>query len=60
MERHHYRAYLLNKANGIERAIDLFCADDNAARSEAEQLVDGCDVELWQGERKIIRLSHKE
>ena len=60
MERYRYRVYVLNKDNSIQMGIDLFCPDDDAARERAEQLVDGHDIELWQGRRKIIRLSHNE
>jgi hypothetical protein len=59
MERHRYRAYVLNKDNSINLAIDLYCSDDEAARERAQQLVDGHDIELWQGARKVARLSHE-
>jgi hypothetical protein len=59
MQRYRYRAYVLNKDNSIQIAIDLYCADDGAARERAQQLVDGHDIELWQGQRKITRLAHK-
>lgn len=32
---------------------DLTCADDEAAMERAQQLADSCDIELWQGERRI-------
>lgn len=59
MERYRYRAYVLNKDNSIQTAIDLYCPDDDAAREKARQLVDGHDIELWRADRKIARLSHK-
>ena len=59
MERYRYRAYVLNQDDSIKLAIDLFCADGDAAEERVQQLVDGHDIELWQGERKIIRLSHQ-
>jgi hypothetical protein len=34
----------------------LVCADDVEAIGKAKRLVDGHDVELWSGERFIIRL----
>jgi hypothetical protein len=37
----------------------LECANDDAAKKEAEQLVDGHDVELWQRDRKIARFERK-
>jgi hypothetical protein len=57
MERYRYRAYVLNKDDSIRLAIDLYCEDDDTARDRAQQLVDGHDVELWRGERKIGRLA---
>ena len=60
MERYRCRAYVLNKDNTIQLGIDLYCPDDEAARERARQLVDGHDVELWQGQRKIARFSHQE
>ena len=48
-----YRAYLLGPDGHIQQRIDLFCADDDAAKEQARQLVDGHDVELWQLDRQI-------
>jgi hypothetical protein len=49
----HYRAYIMGWDGHILSAIDLHCADDDAAKQRAEQLVDGHDVELWQLDRKV-------
>jgi hypothetical protein len=35
------------------------CADDSEAMEQAEQLVDGHDVELWQRARKIATFQHR-
>jgi hypothetical protein len=54
-----YRAYTVDHDghfNGIE---PLACADDAEAIEKARQLVDGHDVELWCGERLVIRLKHE-
>lgn len=51
-----YRAYLINGDNRVSsyRAID---ADSDAeALRAARQFVDGCDVEVWDLDRKIGRL----
>jgi hypothetical protein len=37
----------------------LICADDVEAIAKAERLVDGHDVELWSGERFVLRPSQK-
>ena len=60
MERYRYRAYVLNNDRGIQMVIDLYCADDDAARERAQQLVDGHDIELWHGDSKIAVLKHEE
>jgi hypothetical protein len=46
-----YRAYSVGRDghfDGIERPT---CADDAEAIEKAKQLVDGQDVELWEGAR---------
>jgi hypothetical protein len=37
----------------------LHCANDDAAKERAKQLVDGHDVELSQGDHKIAAFEHK-
>lgn len=51
-----YRAYLINGDNRVSsyRAID---ADTDAdALEAARNFVEGCDVEVWQLDRKVGRL----
>jgi hypothetical protein len=48
-----YRAYIIGSDGHFLRAIEILCADDDTAKEYAKNLVDGHDVELWQGERKI-------
>jgi hypothetical protein len=48
-----YRIYLIGSDGHIKSRVDLICADDEAAKEHAKQLVDGHDVELWQLDRKI-------
>ena len=55
----HYRAYFGNDGR-IQKAVDLDCADDEAATESAKQLVDGHDVELWQGVRKLANFEHNK
>jgi hypothetical protein len=53
-----YRAYLIGSDGHIIHRIDLLdCADDEAAKECAKQLVDGHDIELWQLGRKIATFS---
>ena len=48
-----YNAYLIGPDGHIIRRIELICPDDQAAKAEAKKLVDGHDVELWEGARMI-------
>jgi hypothetical protein len=48
-----YRAFIVGIDGRFLRAIELASPDDNSAKEYARQLVDGHDVELWQGDRKI-------
>jgi hypothetical protein len=48
-----FRAYILDLDGHIKQRIDLLCEDGSAAAERAKQLIDGHDVELWQGDRQI-------
>jgi hypothetical protein len=48
-----YRAYFIGTDGRFLGAVELVCPDDDVAKEYARQLVDGHDVELWQGDRKI-------
>lgn len=56
-----YRAYILASDGRIMLPIELDCPDDEAALEASRKLVEGRDVELWQGKRKIeiLRAAHK-
>jgi hypothetical protein len=54
-----YRAYLVGEDGHFKRAVELDCPDDEAAKEQAKQLVDGHDVELWHRSRKIAVFKHK-
>jgi hypothetical protein len=53
-----YRAYVVGRDGHIQNRIDLVCVDEDAAKEQARQLVDGHDVELWQGDHKIATFDH--
>jgi hypothetical protein len=55
-----YRAYIIGPDGRFFRAVELLCPDDGTAKEYTKQLVDGHDVELWQGDRKIEAFKHKE
>jgi hypothetical protein len=55
-----YRAYIIGLDERIQSRVDLICDHEADAMAQAKQLVDGHDVELWQGARKVARFFHKE
>ena len=55
-----YRAYLIGPDGHIQQRIDLLCADDDAAKERARQLVNGHDLELWQLDRMIAAFQAKQ
>jgi hypothetical protein len=54
-----YRAYTVGVDGHFIGFEPLICRDDTEAIKVAERLVDGHDIELWSGERLVIRLGHK-
>jgi hypothetical protein len=48
-----YRAYVIGQDGHIELRVDFVCADEQAAKESAKQLLNGRDVELWQGANLI-------
>ena len=54
-----YRAYIIGADGHFIRVVEILCPDDDTAKEYAKQLVDGHDVELWQGERRIAKFGGK-
>jgi hypothetical protein len=53
-----YRLYRVDKSGHILGPPDAFsCENDGAAIERSKRLFDGDDVELWQSDRMVIRLS---
>jgi hypothetical protein len=48
-----YRAYIVDPSGHVLERIDMMCSDEEVAKERARQLVDGHDVELWQGDHRI-------
>ena len=48
-----YRAYVIRHDGQIKLRIDLVCTDEQTAKERAKQLLNGHDVELWQGANRI-------
>jgi hypothetical protein len=51
-----YRAYIVGVDGHFIDFEPLICDDDDGAIEKAKRFVDGHDVELWCGERLVIRL----
>jgi hypothetical protein len=52
-----YRAYLIGTDGHFIGFKGLICADDSEAIEKATRLINRLDVELWNGERFIARLT---
>jgi hypothetical protein len=55
-----YRIYVIGRDGHFLRSIELVCPNDEAAKAETEQLLDGHDLELWQLGRKVAFFASKE
>ena len=55
-----YRAYLLNAQGRIASRFEYDSRDDEAALEHAQQYVDGYEVEVWQSNRVVAKLSHHQ
>jgi hypothetical protein len=54
-----YRAYTISADGHIQKRFDLTATDEQAAREQAEGLLDGYEVELWLGTKRIAKFAHK-
>jgi hypothetical protein len=50
-----YRFYIIGADGQLIRSVRLDCPDDSAAIKQAELMLDGYCVEIWQLERRIGR-----
>jgi hypothetical protein len=55
-----YRAYVVGNDGRFASCEAFTCDDDNEAVARAKRLVGCHDVELWSGERFIVRLSPED
>ena len=51
-----YRAYFIGRSGYIISQSPITCADDAEAVQQARQLVGSYAVELWSGDRLVMRL----
>ena len=55
-----YRAYVVGEDDHFVGFEPMICRDDAEAITKARRLVDGHDIELWSGDRLVIRLVAQE
>jgi hypothetical protein len=55
-----YRAYIVGNDGHFASCEEFTCNDDNEAVAKAKRLVDDHDVEVWSGERFIVRLTPED
>jgi hypothetical protein len=55
-----FSAYIMGRDGHVQNRVDLYAEDEEEAKQQAKQLVDGHDVELWQRARKIATFPHKQ
>ena len=54
-----YRAYTVGLDGRYIGFTELDCADDSEAIEVAKQLNGGRDIELWCGDRFVVRINYK-
>jgi hypothetical protein len=56
-----YRVYFVDDTGHVAGPPKIVeCADDNEALQKAKQLIDGKDLEVWEGPRLIARFPASE
>jgi hypothetical protein len=59
-EMHTYRAFILDENGQVQKAIILDSTEDAEAIETGKRLLDGHDIEVWEGERVVAKLFHKD
>jgi len=54
-----YQVYTMGGDGHFLKKTQLERANDGAAVQSAKQYIDGHDIELWQGDRKVAGFEHK-
>jgi hypothetical protein len=54
-----YRMYTIGIDGHFTGSREIVCRDDSEAVAKAKRMVDGHDIEVWAGDRFVIRLNHK-
>ena len=58
--RHNYRAFLIGPDGHIIDSVELECENDEAAKERCKLLMDGYDIELWDGPRMVAEFKISE
>jgi hypothetical protein len=53
-----YRVYFFDDADHIVKAVVVDAENDMDATTKATALMDGHDMEIWDGSRLVARLPH--
>jgi hypothetical protein len=56
----YYRAYIVDRDGHFIDTVNLSCANDAAAIESGKQFVDGHDVEVWQEDRMVTKLTKSD
>ncbi len=54
-----YRTYIRGDDGHFVGCRTMLCADDAEAVERAKGYLDGCDIELWCGDRFVMLLIHE-
>jgi hypothetical protein len=55
-----YRAYFVGNDGHFVRFVGLSCSGDAEAIEQAQRLIGSQDIELWSGDRFIVRLQRRQ
>lgn len=54
-----YRVCTVGADGHFTESREMICRDDGEAVARAKRMIDGHDIEVWNGNRFVIRLLHK-
>jgi hypothetical protein len=54
-----YRAIFVGTDGHVLKFVPLNCDTDTAAIAAARKLLDGHNIEIWEHDRKVIKLEHQ-
>jgi len=54
-----YRAYTIGIDGHFTGSQEMLCRNDGESVAKAKHMVDGRDMEVWNGDRFVVRLIQK-